>query len=358
MDKKIILNIDELSDWNFTYHNKLIISGPCSAETESQLLQTASELVKYGVNVLRAGIWKPRTRPGFFEGVGNKGLHWLKKVKKSVSLPIAVEVATPDHVEACLKYGIDILWIGTRTTVNPFYVQSIADALKGIDIPVMVKNPINPDIDLWIGALERLNKAGVRKLAAIHRGFSVYKRSLYRNQPNWQIPIELKRRFPNLPILCDPSHICGNRELIWSVSQKAMDLLFDGLMIESHCSPASALSDAKQQITPEQLGELIHHLKFKLQHSNNKMFQLRISEMRKWIDEIDQQVIDLLAKRMKIANAIGKKKKQENLSVFQPDRWSKMLTARLQAGTERKLSKQFIAQIFEFIHEESIHQQS
>lgn len=342
--------------WGLTLHDKLIVAGPCSAESEEQILQTALKLAECNVNAIRAGIWKPRTRPDSFEGVGVVGLSWLKSAGTTVNLPVMVEVASPEHVEACLKHGIDMLWIGARTSVNPFAVQAIADALQGVDIPVLVKNPINPDLGLWIGALERLNKAGITKVAAIHRGFSSYNKNIYRYQPIWKIPIELKMRLPHLPILCDPSHICGNRRLIFSVAQKAMDLLFDGLIIEAHINPDVALSDADQQLTPCQLNDLLNRLKFK--KASIDEVKREIDPLREQIDEIDDQLIDILAKRMDITRAIGKCKNQKNISILQPERWKSIVQSRIEHGKEHNLSEEIVVRIFEEIHEESIQQQN
>jgi chorismate mutase len=357
MNNEINMNIDALSDWGIKFGEKLIISGPCSAESEEQVLKTAVELAKYDINILRAGIWKPRTRPKSFEGVGSSGLKWLKRATAAVNLPVVVEVATQRHVEKCLEYGIDMLWIGARTTVNPFAVQAIADALRGVDIPVLIKNPINPDVELWIGAIERINQAGISKIAAIHRGFSSFKKSEYRNKPNWEIPIELRRRIPNLPIICDPSHICGNRELLLSVSQTAMDLLFDGLIIESHIDPSCALSDAKQQLKPEALGDLLNKLKFKKKITEDANFHIQINRLREEIDEIDYQLIDILAKRMEIAKTIGQVKKKVKVSILQPDRWTHIVKNRIEAGKKQNLSEEFILEVFREIHQESIHNQ-
>ncbi len=351
------INTDKLSDWGFKFNNTFVISGPCSAESEDQIMQTATALSKCSVNVFRAGIWKPRTRPGSFEGVGVLGLTWLKKVKQAVNLPVTVEVANSEHVDECLKHDIDILWIGARTTVNPFSVQNIADALKGVDIPVMVKNPINPELELWIGALERLNQAGITKLAAIHRGFSSFKKNTYRNKPNWKIPIELRRKLPNLPVICDPSHICGNRELLLSVSQQAMDLLFDGLMIESHIDPDSALSDGLQQVTPDRLQDLLNNITFKTVSTDQRQTRADIECLRKKIDEIDYQIIDLIAKRMGFASEIGRYKNTDNMAILQPNRWEEIVQSRIRAGSEHNLSEEFILRVYQYIHEEAIRQQ-
>lgn len=301
----------KLFNWNFTTSKRIIIAGPCSAESKQQVLQTALALCKYGVDAFRAGIWKPRTLPGHFEGIGKRGLPWLKKVKEITSLPVAVEVALPEHVEACLEHQIDILWIGARTTANPFLIQMIADSLKGVNIPIMVKNPISPDIGLWIGAIERLKLAGISKLAAIHRGFYSLNEHTYRNKEIWTIPIELRKRIPDLPIICDPSHICGNRKLLLPVSQRAMDLQFDGLMIESHINPNLALTDKNQQITPEELGVLLRRIKFTKYPKKKKETQLIINVLRRELIEINNQIFELLKKQIKISNKIYCKKFQD-----------------------------------------------
>ena len=348
------LIIDSLDSWNIKKKEKLIIAGPCSAESYEQVLETAEELSKFNVNILRAGIWKPRTRPNSFEGVGKVGLGWLKDAGKKFNLPVAVEVANRQHIKDALDSKIDILWIGARTTVNPFTVQEIADSLEGIDIPIMIKNPVNPDIDLWIGAIERLNRAGITKIAAIHRGFSSFKQYEYRNPPEWEIVIELRRRMPHLPIICDPSHICGNRELLLSVSQTAMDLLYDGLMLESHINPDVALSDASQQLIPKDLKILLDNLQFKKEYINDKKFYDEIEDIRKKIDDADFQLIDILAKRKKLSETIGKKKKSKKVSIFQPERWNAIAETRILAGKKHNLSEEFILKLFSKIHQESI----
>lgn len=351
------VKVEKIRNWGISSENMLYIAGPCSVESEESILQTALSLAKYKVNVLRAGVWKPRTRPGSFEGVGRKGLRWLKKAGCAANLPVAVEVAQPEHVKDALNCGIDILWIGARTTANPFSVQAIADVLKGTDIPVMVKNPVSPDIELWIGAIERLNKAGITKLAAVHRGFSTSSNEIYRNKPEWRIPIELKRRLPSLPIICDPSHICGKTELLFSVAQEAMDLLYNGLMIEVHINPPSALSDSEQQITPEEYGQLIEHLTIKKVSTKNQDYQQHIKFLRQEIDEVDKHLIELLAKRMNIVRKISFYKKKSKVSFFQPDRWKEIVESRIKAGMEKKLSKDFMLRIYQSIHEEAIRQQ-
>ncbi|MCP4104142.1 MAG: bifunctional 3-deoxy-7-phosphoheptulonate synthase/chorismate mutase type II [Desulfobacteraceae bacterium] len=347
------MNTNKFSDWNLPVGNIFVVSGPCSAESEDQIIQTARSLQKCDVNLFRAGIWKPRTRPGSFEGVGTRGLKWLKKVKEIVGMPVTTEVANSTHVEECLNHDIDILWIGARTTVNPFSVQNIADALKGVDIPVMVKNPINPELDLWIGAVERLDRAGITKLAAIHRGFSSFRGNTYRNKPNWKIPIELRRRLPDLPMICDPSHICGNRELLLSVSRQAMDLLFDGLMIESHIDPDSALSDAFQQITPGQLHDMLNRIVVKRLSGDEKDID-RIESLRNKIDDVDSHIIELIARRMEFVLEIGRYKMENNIAILQPNRWEEIVRSRISAGRMHNLSKEFILSCYQYIHEESI----
>jgi len=331
-----------------------IISGPCSAESEEQVIRTARQLAENGIKVFRAGIWKPRTRPDTFEGLGSIALPWIKNVKKETGMLTAIEVANTWHIKEALKYDVDILWIGARTSANPFAVQELADGLRGLDIPVLVKNPVNPDIELWIGALERMNKAGIKKLAAIHRGFSYYGHSPYRNIPQWEIPIELKRRLPDLPILTDPSHICGNRNLLFSISQTAMDLDFDGLFIETHYKPDSALSDKDQQITPGELTTLLDGLIHRKSEINNTRQLEGLTEFRRQIDQWDSELIRVLRNRMSISEEIGKYKKRENITILQTGRWSEILEDRLEKARKMGMSDQFIIQIFKQIHQESI----
>lgn len=331
----------------------LIIAGPCSAETEEQVMSTAKQLADNGVKIFRAGIWKPRTKPGGFEGIGVEGLPWLKEVKKETGMYVATEVATAKHVYECLKAGIDILWIGARTTANPFAMQEIADALKGVDVPVFVKNPVNPDLELWIGALERINNAGLKRLGAIHRGFSSYDKKLYRNLPQWHIPIELRRRIPNLPILCDPSHIGGKRELIAPLCQQAMDLGFDGLVVESHCSPDAAWSDAAQQVTPEVLDFILDKLVIR----NITQTTESLEALRRQIDEFDNNLLDLLSRRMRVCREIGQYKKEHNMTVVQTERYNEILDKRGAQGVLCGMDADFIKTIFEAIHEESVRQQ-
>ena len=316
-------------------------------------MNTATQLAMKGCHNFRAGVWKPRTKPGGFEGHGEKALPWMQRVKQETGMNVAIEVATPEHVELALKYGIDILWIGARTTANPFAMQALADALKGTDIPVFVKNPVNPDLELWIGAMERLNQAGVKRLGAIHRGFSSYEQKIYRNNPLWQVPIELRRRIPELPLISDPSHIGGRRELIAPLCQQAMDLGFDGLIVESHCDPDKAWSDAKQQVTPDVLDYILSLLVIRDEHATTE----GIHELRKQIDELDNQIMDILAKRMKVCREIGNYKKEHNMTVLQASRYNEILNKRGVQGTLSGMGPEFVAKVFESIHEESVRQQ-
>lgn len=331
----------------------IVIAGPCSAETEEQVINTARQLAKCGCHMFRAGIWKPRTKPGGFEGNGEVALPWMKEVKEETGMLTATEVATPEHVELSLKYGIDILWVGARTTANPFAMQALADSLKGVDVPVFVKNPVNPDLELWIGAMERINQAGVKRMAAIHRGFSSYDKKIYRNLPMWQIPIELRRRIPDLPIICDPSHIGGRRELIAPLCQQAMDLGFDGLIVESHCSPDNAWSDAKQQVTPDVLDYILGLLVIR----DEKVTTEGIHELRNQIDDLDNQLMELLAKRMRVCREIGQYKKEHNMTVLQPSRYNEILDKRGAQGSLCGMDAEFIKNVFEEVHEESVRQQ-
>jgi len=356
---KLNLNIEPISAWLNTGKEPLIISGPCSAETEEQLLATAHLLASTGkVSVLRAGIWKPRTRPGEFEGIGSIGLEWLKRAKEETGLPTAVEVATAKHVEEALAAGVDILWVGARSTANPFTVQEIADALKGVDIPVLVKNPINPDLALWIGALERINGAGITKLGAIHRGFSSYEKTSFRNEPMWDIAIQLKTVAPELPIINDPSHICGNRELLPYISQKALDLDMQGLMIESHIDPSVAWTDAKQQVTPAALAELVDRLALRKADSDNPVFDDQLANLRKEIDRLDDIIIQKVGERMKIVEKIGEFKRDNNVTILQVSRWDEIVQKRTAVANALKLDKDFSIKFLELIHNESIRKQN
>lgn len=330
-----------------------VIAGPCSAETEEQVMTTAQQLADKGCHIFRAGVWKPRTKPGGFEGNGEKALPWMARVKKETGMLIATEVATPEHVELALKYGMDILWVGARTSANPFAMQALADSLKGVDVPVLVKNPVNPDLELWIGALERINQAGIKRLGAIHRGFSSYDKKIYRNLPMWQIPIELHRRIPTLPIFCDPSHIGGSRELVAPLCQQAMDLGFDGLIVESHCNPDCAWSDAKQQVTPDVLDYILGLLVVR----DETVTTEGITQLRKQIDELDNQLMDLLAKRMRVCREIGQYKKEHNMTVLQTTRYNEILDKRGAQGSLCGMDSNFIKKVFEEIHEESVRQQ-
>lgn len=331
----------------------IVIAGPCSAETEEQVMNTATQLCKKGIKIFRAGVWKPRTKPGGFEGVGTLGLPWLKRVQEELGMLVSTEVATPKHVEACLESGIDILWIGARTTANPFAMQELADSLRGVDIPVLVKNPVNPDLELWIGALERINGAGVKRMGAIHRGFSTYDKKLYRNLPMWHIPIELRRRIPNLPMFCDPSHIGGRRELIAPLCQQAMDLGFNGLVVESHCNPDAAWSDAAQQVTPEVLDFILDKLVIR----NITQTTESLEALRRQIDEFDNNLLDLLSRRMRVCREIGQYKKEHNMTVVQTERYNEILDKRGAQGVLCGMDADFIKTIFEAIHEESVRQQ-
>jgi chorismate mutase len=349
------LSLKSMESWSPDSNRPLIISGPCSAETEQQLIGTAKQLAATGaVHVLRAGIWKPRTRPGQFEGIGLEGLKWLIQAKQETGLPVATEVANAAHVEACLKFGVDILWIGARSTVNPFSVQEIADTLKGVDVPVLVKNPVNPDIELWIGALERLNKAGITKLAAIHRGFSSFEKGPFRNAPMWDLAIELKTRIPELNIFCDPSHICGIRDLIPFIAQKALDLDMAGLMIESHIHPDAAWSDAKQQVTPTALAKIIEGLVVRKPSFDDKTVKDALSVFREEIDQLDDEIMQKLALRMKISEKIGQFKKENQVTILQVNRWDEIVHTRIALGLAMGLSEEFSRNILKLVHQESI----
>ncbi len=330
-----------------------VIAGPCSAETEEQVVTTARQLASRGCKMYRAGAWKPRTKPGGFEGNGEQALPWLRRVKEETGMLVATEVATPEHVELALQYGIDILWVGARTSANPFAMQALADSLRGTDATVLVKNPVNPDLELWIGAMERINQAGITRMAAVHRGFSSYDNKIYRNAPTWQIPIELRRRIPNLPIVCDPSHIGGRRELIAPLCQQAMDLGFDGLIIESHCSPDEAWSDAKQQVTPNVLDYILGLLVVR----DGSVTTEGIYELRKQIDDLDNQLMELLSKRMRVCREIGQYKKEHNMTVLQTVRYNEIQSKRGAQGALCGMDPDFVRKVFEEVHEESVRQQ-
>lgn len=342
--------------WN---KHPIIISGPCSAETEEQVLETAQRLAATGkVDILRAGIWKPRTKPGMFEGIGTKALAWMANAKKATALPITVEVATAKHVEDALQFDVDMLWIGARTTVNPFSVQELCDALRGTDVPVLIKNPINPDLELWSGGIERLQKVGVKDIGMIHRGFSNYGNTEFRNAPMWHLPIEMIRRFPEMLIICDPSHICGNRTGLQNIAQKSIDLDFGGLMIESHIDPDHAWSDANQQITPERLSEMLGHLIWRIENSEQKEFLTALAILREQINQIDDELLALIGQRMKIADKIGNYKRENNITILQTHRWNEILAKAFVKGDLLGLSKDFIVKYFDAIHLESIGHQN
>lgn len=335
----------------------LLISGPCSAETPVQFRTTLEQMLPSRPDVVRAGIWKPRTRPNNFEGVGNDALDWSVEIAHGMGLPIMVEVASGKHVEAALKARVDMLWIGARTTVNPFLVQEIADAVSGVEVPMLVKNPVSPDLELWIGAIERLNKAGIRKLGAIHRGFSGYEKSIFRNHPNWEIPIELKRLLPELLIICDPSHISGNRFLVPETAQVALDLDFDGLMIETHYDPENAWSDARQQITPAELNKLMEGLVFRREQTDDLVFNARLEELRGEIDQLDKLLIQLLQQRLELISALGAVKNNNNITILQPGRWAEILRTRLAYANELNIDRHFMTRLLHLLHQESINTQ-
>jgi chorismate mutase len=350
-------DIDPMNQWLPCGDKPCVIAGPCSAESEEQVMETARELAKIPmVKVFRAGLWKPRTRPSTFEGVGDAGLDWLIRVKQETGLKITTEVANPVHVEKVLKAGIDMVWLGARTVVNPFSVQEIAEALKGSEIPVMVKNPLNPDLTTWMGALERINRAGIKKMVAIHRGFSFYKHSPYRNDPMWEIPIELKRLCPELPVIVDPSHICGKTDLLHVIAQRAIDLEMNGLMIEVHIRPKDALTDKQQQITPVHLSGLLFGLILR-KTSGNAEFQNLLEELRSEIDKIDQQLIDIIAQRMSIVDQIGHYKRENKITILQLKRWNQIFRERIENGEELGLNREFIMKLLEIVHQESIQRQ-
>lgn len=331
----------------------VVIAGPCSAETEEQVMETAMDLAKNGVRIFRAGIWKPRTKPGGFEGVGSVGLTWLQEVKKETGMLVATEVANKQHVEEALNAGVDVLWIGARTSANPFAMQEIADSLVGADVPVLVKNPVNPDLELWIGAMQRIYNAGIRQIGAIHRGFGAYGKHLYRNMPQWHIPIELRRRMPELTLICDPSHIGGKRELVAPLSQQAMDMGFDGLIVESHCDPDSAWSDKSQQVTPEVLNFILNMLVVRDTTQTTESLTL----LRQQIDQIDNDLLEALSKRMRISREIGQYKKEHSMPVVQTGRYDDILNSRAAAAEELGMNGDFMKTVYQAIHEESVRQQ-
>ncbi|MFC4738850.1 chorismate mutase [Flavobacterium ponti] len=352
-------NKKELRAWldDFKLDHPLVIAGPCSAETEEQVLKIAHELKDSDVSIYRAGIWKPRTRPGGFEGVGEIGLKWLQKAKAETGLLMATEVANAAHVKLALEHDIDVLWIGARTTVNPFAVQEIADALEGTDKIVLVKNPVNPDLALWIGGVERLYKANIKKLGVIHRGFSTYEKTKYRNIPEWQIPIDLQSRFPDLPLICDPSHITGKRDMIQEVSQQALDMNFDGLIIETHIDPDNAWSDAAQQVTPTTLKQIFKDLRVRKESDETGEYNSKMNGLRSQIDEFDGKLLEILGNRMKVADKIGLLKKEKNVAILQNKRWNEILGKMILEGEEKGLSNEFVMQLFKAIHQESINHQ-
>lgn len=342
--------------WN---KRPLIISGPCSAETEEQVLETANRIAATGkVDVLRAGIWKPRTRPGMFEGIGTKALAWMQQAKKQTGLLTTVEVANARQVQDALHFNIDILWIGARTTVNPFSIQEVADALRGVNIPVLIKNPVNPDLELWTGAVERIAKTGIKNIGLIHRGFSSYGNTEYRNAPMWHLAIEMKRRNPELPMICDPSHICGKRENLLEVAQKAIDLDYDGLMIESHIDPDKAWSDAKQQVTPERLAEMLDQIIWRKENTASEAFHAALDGLRGQINQLDDELMQILSQRMRVAEMIGKYKKENNITVLQTNRWNEILERAFKKGEQLGLSEEFITKYFDAVHLESINHQT
>ncbi len=336
----------------------LIISGPCSAETEEQVLATAQQLAATGkVDMLRAGIWKPRTKPGLFEGIGAKGLPWLQQAKKITGLPTTVEIATGKQVEDALTFDVDVLWIGARTTVNPFSVQEVADALRGVDVPVMIKNPINPDLELWTGAVERIARAGIKQIGLIHRGFSSYGNTEYRNAPMWHLAIEMKRRNPDMLLINDPSHICGRRDILQEVAQRAIDLDFDGLMIESHIDPDKAWSDAKQQVTPARLKEMLDTIIWRKEDINSEEYHAALEKLRQQINHLDDELMQIIGQRMKIAEQIGNYKRENNITILQTNRWNEILERAFKKGDSLGLSNEFITKYFDAVHMESINHQ-
>jgi len=352
-------NKKELRTWlnDYELNHPLVIAGPCSAETEKQVLEIAHQLKDTDATVLRAGIWKPRTRPGNFEGVGALGLKWLQKAKEETGMLITTEVANANHVDLALQHDVDILWIGARTTVSPFIVQEIADALKGTDKPVLIKNPVNPDLSLWLGAVERFYTEGINNLGVIHRGFSTYEKTRYRNNPEWQLPIDLQNRFPDLPLILDPSHIAGRRDIIFDLCQTALDLNYDGLMVETHHDPDNAWSDASQQITPATLVKIMDDLKIRKETSAEAEYSNKINTLRTQIDVIDHQLIEVLGKRMKVSDGIGALKKANNVAVLQSKRWNEILGKMILEGEENNLSEEFVLRMFKAIHQESINHQ-
>ena len=353
------LDIAPLSEWGFfTLPRPCVIAGPCSAESEEQLFRTAAELKEIGINVFRAGIWKPRTHPGSFEGVGLEGLRWMRRIKQELGLKVCTEVASEKHVFECLKHGVDMVWLGARTSANPFLVQEIAEALRDTDIPVLVKNPVNPDLDLWIGALERLNREGIRKIGVIHRGFSSLGEKKYRNSPHWQVAVDLRSRYPQLPFFCDPSHMSGCKDYIQELSQKSMNLGFDGLMVESHCDPSCALSDAKQQLTPAELISMLTSLTVRDEDTDSREYRENIEQLRMRIDSCDEELLRTLAARMQISRKIGECKKESNIAIIQASRWDTVLEGVLKSADIYGLDREFVANVFNAIHDASVQEQN
>lgn len=353
------LEINPIKAWLPNINNPLLISGPCSLETEQQTLKTARLLARdKRVFIFRGGIWKPRTRPGSFEGIGSPGLKWLQLVKKETGLPVATEVANAHHTEEALEAGIDVLWIGARSTASPFVVQEIADVIKGSDCTIMVKNPVNPDLHLWVGAIERINRAGIKNIVAIHRGFTPFRETKYRNYPNWQTVIELRRSIPNLPVICDPSHISGKREYLYEIAQKAFDMGMEGLMLESHFDPSVALSDSAQQLTPADLAKLLDKLVIRYERTNNPEFENQLDLLRNRIDTIDSELLETLSARNEIVKKIGNYKKQNNVTALQISRWSQLLQDRVNLGRKLDLNEDFVKIFFQMIHEDSVRVQT
>lgn len=347
----------KLKEWGFPGERMFLAAGPCSAESCEQVLETAHALKNCGVGFLRAGIWKPRTRPGGFEGVGLKGLAWLDRARTETGLKVGTEVAEPAHAEACLEFGMDVIWLGARTTTNPFSVQAVADVLRGTNVPVLVKNPMSSDLGLWLGAIERLSNAGIQRIGAIHRGFSSSLEMRYRNAPDWRVPIEFKRLMPEIPLLCDPSHIAGRAALVPGIAQEAMDLLFDGLMVEVHCNPTKALSDAAQQLTPAQFIAMVAGIELSQERGGSTEFIAELSQLRERVDVLDSQLLDLLAQRMEVVRAMGSLKAAQHISTLQPDRWRQIVEDRVRKGGRLALSEGFVLQLMQAVHEEAIRQQ-
>lgn len=353
------LEINPIKEWLPHIDNPLLVSGPCSLESEEQALETAKLLAKdKRVFVYRAGVWKPRTRPGSFEGVGSIGLKWLQKIKKETGLPVGTEVANAQHTEEALNAGLDVLWIGARSTASPFVVQEIADVVKGTNSVVMIKNPVNPDVQLWMGAIERINQAGIKNIVAIHRGFTPFRETKYRNYPNWKTVIELKRLLPNLPIICDPSHIAGKREFLYEISQKAFDMGMEGLMLESHRDPSCALSDAAQQLTPADLGKLLDKLVIRQENAKNPDFENQLDVLRNRIDALDSELLEILASRVEIVKQIGQYKKVNNVTALQMNRWSQLMENRVNLGKRLNINDTFVKILFQLIHEDSVRMQT